>query len=72
MRVYDRGNMPNGENRRPSLLQSLQNFQASVQEAGPAAIAGYSLIGSVGVLGALGYGFDRWFGTWPWGLVSGV
>ena len=64
--------MPNDEGRRRSLLRSLQTLQTNVQEAGPAATVSYSLIGSIGLLGGLGYGLDRWLGTWPWGLVGGV
>lgn len=64
--------MPNDEGRRRSLLRSLQTLQTNVQEAGPAATVSYSLIGSIGLLGGLGYGLDRWLGTWPWGLVGGL
>ena len=64
--------MPNDDDRRRSLLRSLQTLQTNVQEAGPAATASYSLIGAIGLLGGLGYGFDRWLGTWPWGLVVGL
>ena len=64
--------MPNDDDRRRSLLRSLQTLQTNVQEAGPAAAASYSLIGAIGLLGGLGYGLDRWLGTWPWGLVGGL
>jgi F0F1-type ATP synthase assembly protein I len=63
--------MPNDDRKR-SLRESLESFQATVQRAGPAATISYSLIGAIGVLGGLGYGLDRWLGTWPWGLVGGL
>ena len=34
--------------------------------------AGLEFAVSVALLGAAGYGFDRWRGTFPWGLVVGV
>jgi F0F1-type ATP synthase assembly protein I len=43
-----------------------------MQRAGPAATAGYSLTGAILMLGGLGYGFDRWMGTAPTGLVVGL
>jgi ATP synthase protein I len=55
-----------------SLKRSLEAFQANAQKIGPAAAGGYSLIGSVLLLGALGYGLDRWLGTGPWLLVGGL
>lgn len=55
-----------------SLGRSLKALQNSVERAGPAAAASYSLIGAVLLFGALGYGCDRWFGTDPWGLVGGL
>jgi F0F1-type ATP synthase assembly protein I len=54
------------------LERSIKSMQATVERAGPAAAASYSLIGSVILLGGLGYGCDRWFGTDPWGVVSGL
>ncbi len=54
------------------LLRSQEQFQESVQRAGPAASAGYSLIGAIVLLGGLGYGFDSWRGSAPWGLVVGL
>jgi ATP synthase protein I len=59
-------------NDRPrSFGRSLETLQESVQRAGPAAAASYSLIGAVLLLGGIGYGCDRWWGTAPWGLVGG-
>jgi ATP synthase protein I len=55
-----------------SVGRSLKTLQRSVQRAGPAAAASYSLIGAILVLGGLGYACDRWFGTDPWCLVGGL
>ena len=52
--------------------RSIKALQTNVERAGPAAAASYSLIGSVVLLGGLGYGCDHWFGTAPWGLVGGL
>ena len=37
-----------------------------------AAGASYALVGSILVLGGLGYGFDKWRDTSPWGLIIGL
>jgi len=59
-----------------SLARSLKAFQDVVQRAGPAATASYTLIGSIIFLGGIGYGIDRWRGSFPiWcvgGLVLGI
>ena len=54
------------------LARSLGAFQGVVQRAGPAAAAGYTLIGALLLLGAIGYGIDRWLGTSPWCLLGGL
>ena len=56
----------------PFLKRSTQAFQHSAEQAGPAAGAGYTLIGAIMLLGAIGYGVDRWRGTSPWFLVGGL
>ena len=61
------------QNERPSrLIEALKALQPGVQPVGPAAAAGYSLIGSIAFLGGLGYAFDRWQHTAPTGLVVGM
>jgi F0F1-type ATP synthase assembly protein I len=57
---------------RPLLERSLRAFRANVVQAGPAATAGYTLIGAILVLGAAGYGLDAWLGSRPWGLIVGL
>jgi ATP synthase protein I len=47
-------------------------FQSNVTSAGPVAAASYTLIGAIILLGGIGYAFDRWQGTAPWGLVVGL
>ena len=60
--------MPDDE--RKKWTRSLEAFQSTVQKAGPAATISYSLIGAIGVMTLVGYGLDRWLGTWPWFLVG--
>jgi F0F1-type ATP synthase assembly protein I len=60
------------EDRPQFLARSLQRMQDSVQSAGPAATASYTLIGAIILLGGLGYAADAWLGTAPWGLLAGL
>jgi F0F1-type ATP synthase assembly protein I len=53
-------------------LKALQSLQSNAEAAGPAAGASYSLIGSILLLGGLGYAFDAWKGTAPSGLLWGL
>ena len=57
---------------RGKLIHSIESLQTTVEKAGPAATVSYSLIGAIGVMTAVGYGLDRWLGTWPWFLVGGM
>jgi F0F1-type ATP synthase assembly protein I len=54
------------------LARSLQALQENVRRAGPAASAGYTLIGAILVLGGVGHLIDRWAVTSPWFLLSGL
>ena len=54
------------------LARSLQHLQENVRRSGPAAAAGYTLVGAILLLGGFGYLFDRWADTPPWGLVAGM
>jgi F0F1-type ATP synthase assembly protein I len=58
--------------RRFSLARTAQSLQTNVGSAGPVAAASYTLVGGVIVLGAIGYGIDRWRGTSPWFLLAGL
>jgi len=61
----------NGDDRR-TWIDSLKALQPGVQPIGPSAAIGYSLIGAIGFLGLVGYGFDRWRGSGSTGLVVGI
>ncbi len=61
-----------GKNRLDDLRRATEQFQETAERAGPAAGAGYTLIGSILLLGAIGYGFDVWRDTSPWGLLTGL
>jgi F0F1-type ATP synthase assembly protein I len=54
------------------LARSLRYMQESLRRSGPAAAAGYTLIGAILLLGGIGYALDAWRGTSPWFLISGL
>ena len=54
------------------LARSLRYMQETLRKSGPAAVAGYSLLAAIMVLGGIGYAIDAWRGTSPWFLVAGV
>ena len=60
------------EDRTNRWARSLRSMQEMTSRAGPAAAASYTLIGAIILLGGLGYALDRWLGTGPWCLVSGL
>jgi F0F1-type ATP synthase assembly protein I len=55
-----------------SLQRSMEEFQKNVTRAGPAAVASYTLIGAILLLGGIGYAIDSWRGTSPWFLLAGL
>ena len=55
-----------------TFAKSARALQHTAEQAGPAAGAGYTLIGAILLLGAVGYGVDYWRGTSPWFLVGGL
>ena len=55
-----------------SIAKSTQAFQQNVTRAGPAAVASYTLVGAILVLGGLGYAIDHWVGSTPWGVATGL
>ncbi len=61
-----------GRKPRGFLTRSVEAFQDSVQQAGPAATASYTLVGGIIFLGGLGYLIDAWRGWSPWGLIVGL
>ena len=54
------------------LAGSMRYLQDNIRRAGPAAAAGYTLIGSIVLLGGAGYGLDAWRDTSPWFLLGGL
>jgi F0F1-type ATP synthase assembly protein I len=54
------------------LERSTKQFQESVERAGPSAVASYTLIGAIFMLGGIGFLIDRWRGTSPWFLLAGL
>jgi ATP synthase protein I len=54
------------------LARSTKALQERAEQAGPAAGAGYTLIGAILLIGGIGYAVDRWLGTAPWFLVGGL
>jgi F0F1-type ATP synthase assembly protein I len=60
------------DDRGQPLARSLRYMQENLRRAGPAASAGYTLIGAILLLGGGGYALDAWRGTSPWFLLSGL
>jgi F0F1-type ATP synthase assembly protein I len=60
------------ENQDFFLLRSLRFMQENIRRSGHAAVAGYTLIGSILLLGGIGYALDAWRGTSPWFLLAGL
>ena len=60
------------ENSEAFLAQSLRQMQENLKQAGPAATAGYTLMGAIVMLGGIGYAVDAWRGTSPWFLLAGL
>ena len=54
------------------LERAAKAFQENVTRAGPVALASYTLIGAISLLGGIGYAADRWRGTSPWFLLGGL
>jgi len=55
-----------------SFSKAAKSLQENATRSGPAAAASYTLIGAIVLLGGLGYGFDQWRGTSPWGVFAGL
>jgi F0F1-type ATP synthase assembly protein I len=52
--------------------RSLRFLQENLRRSGPAVVAGYTLIGAIGLFGGAGYALDAWRGTSPWFLLAGL
>ncbi len=59
-------------NNKNFIANSFEFFQKTLRSAGPAASASYTLIGSVIILGLVGYWLDNWLDSSPWLLLSGL
>jgi len=55
-----------------SFDRATKSLQENVSSAGGVAAASYTLIGSIILLGGLGYLVDSWRGTSPWFLLTGL
>ncbi len=60
------------DDRKNWFARSMGAMQTSATEAGPAAAGAYTLIGAVVLLGGGGYALDRWLGSSPWGVLTGL
>jgi F0F1-type ATP synthase assembly protein I len=65
--------MPNSRKDEPfSYTKAAKSLQDNATRAGSAAAISYTLIGAILFLGGLGYAFDYWRGTGPWGVFTGL
>jgi len=65
--------MPKSEKGQPfSFSKAAKSLQENASRSGTAAAGSYTLVGAIVVLGGLGYGFDVWRGTSPWGTFIGL
>ena len=56
-----------------NLARSARALQDQAEQAGPAAGAGYTLIGAIILLGGIGFAVDRWQGGEShWYLLGGL
>jgi len=55
-----------------SYSKAARSLQENATQSGSAAAASYTLIGAIVLLGGLGYGFDAWRGSSPWGVFTGL
>ena len=58
--------------RESPLARSTRALQHQAEQAGPAAGAGYTLIGAILLLGGIGYAVDSWRGTSHWFMLGGL
>ena len=65
--------MANSSKDKPfSYSKAARSLQENASRSGTAAAVSYTLIGAIILLGGLGYGFDYWRGTSPWGVLIGL
>jgi F0F1-type ATP synthase assembly protein I len=51
---------------------SVESMQSNLDRGAPTIVASYGLIGAIMLLGAAGWGADRYFATGPWCLLAGL
>ena len=68
----DRPARRSDEDRGLFLERAAKSFQDTVTRAGPVALASYTLIGAIIVLGAIGYALDLWRGSGHWFVLGGL
>ena len=68
----DRPARRSDEDRGLFLERAAKSFQDTVTRAGPVALASYTLIGAIIVLGGIGYVLDRWRGKDHWFFLGGL
>jgi len=54
------------------LERAMTAFQENVRRSGPAAMASYTLIGAIIMLGGIGLVLDRWLRSAHWFLLTGL
>jgi ATP synthase protein I len=65
--------MANSSKDKPfSYSKAARSLQENASRSGTAAAGSYTLIGAIILLGGLGFGFDYWRGTSPWGVLIGL
>jgi F0F1-type ATP synthase assembly protein I len=64
--------MADDDNGESPLAKTARALQHTAEQAGPAAGAGYTLIGAILLLGGAGYAVDAWQETSPWFLIGGL
>jgi hypothetical protein len=51
---------------------AVESMQSNLNRGGPAIVASYGLIGAIMLLGGAGWAADRYLGTGPWCLLTGL
>jgi F0F1-type ATP synthase assembly protein I len=74
---YDRGCLRHtggmaNKGRRVSFERSNRILGDNITRSGSVIAASYTLVGGILLLGGIGYAVDRWRGTAPWFLLTGL
>ncbi|MEE9167361.1 MAG: AtpZ/AtpI family protein [Candidatus Neomarinimicrobiota bacterium] len=54
------------------LSKVLEIFSKTLRQSGPHITASYTLVGSILLMGALGWILDNWLDTSPWLFLGGI